>query len=576
MKKILRAAPLALISGVLFGQAPTITAVLDAGGYSAGIAPGSVFVVKGSNLCGTSSTANATAAPYSTAAMGGATIRFTPAGGGSPLDAYMIYCYNASGTTQLAGELPNAAAPGNYNVTVTFNGSTSTAFATTVVARKFQLMTLPSNGSGRALLQNVVSQSQYDLNGFTTGPVSGQSFSRSPARPSEFLVAWGTGLGSAAGFDASAPGGGYDFIAQQHLDVKVLVGGISVTPAYAGRSNLFPGLDNISFQLPANVPTGCSVPVQVSVAGQLSNVATIAIAPGSGASACVDPQFTSSVLSKLDAGGAITAGYFNLTSLNTSFSGQSIRVEGASGSFARYTGDMLTRLPNLASAANGTCQVYTATTSTSGSGGAGAATDLTYLDAGSISLNGPNVTNKAFTKTGNVYSLSLSQFPPAAGSTPLISSGTYTLTGAGGADVGPFNASITIGQPLSITGGLPATVNRSQDLNLAWTGGTSTDVVVIAGTSSVLASGTLANGILNSTTFICTTTAGKQSFVVPSSILSALPATPAGEASVLSVFSTSAPTSGNGFFTAPLTAGGNTDFGLFTAGVGSFATTTYQ
>ena len=573
MENAFRAATLALAATALFAQTPTITAVLDGGGYTANIAPGVVFVIKGNNLCGQSTLATV---PYTTDAMGGATIRFSPSGGGAALDIYMIYCFNFSGTYQLAGELPSTAAPGTYNVTVTANGVTSTAFPATVVARNFQLMTLASNGSGRALLQNAVSQSQYDLNGFTAGPVSGQPFSRSPAAPSQYLIAWGTGLGAAAGYDSTPPAGGYDFIAQQHLDIKAIVGGMPITPIYAGRSNEFPGLDNIVFQLPANVSTGCSVTVQVSVAGQLSNLATIAIAPSAGATACVDPQFSSSVLSKLDAGGTVTAGYFNLTSFSTSIAGQSLRIEGVSGAFAKYTGDTLTRLPNLASASNGACQIYNATTSTSGTGGSGVATDLTYLDAGALTLNGPNVTNKALTNANNVYSLSLSPVPPTPGAMPVVSSGTYTLSGGGGADVGHFTASITVNSPLSITGGLPATVNRSQDLTLNWTGGNSTDVVIIAGTSSVLASGTVSNGTFSSTTFICTTTAGKQTFTVPSSILVELPATPADGASVLSVFSTSAPTSGNGVFTAPLTAGGNTDFGLFTAGAGSFATATYQ
>ena len=570
-------------------QAPTITAVLDAGGYTANLAPGSVFVVKGSNLCTTSTTG---ATPYSTAAMGGATIAFTPAGGGA-VAAYMIYCYNSGGVTQLAAELPSTAAAGNYNVTVTSGGSTSAAFSVTVVARKFQLMTQTSTGSGRGLVQNVVTSSQYDLNGYTTGPVAGAAFSRSPGKPSEILIAWGTGLGAAAGFDATAPAGGLDFLAQG-LDVKAIVNGVAITPGYAGRSNLFPGLDNIYFQLPANVVTGCNITLQISVAGQLSNMTTIAIAPNAAATACVDPQYSSSVLGKLDAGGTVNIGYFGLTSFNSnlSFGGQnySVRVEAASGGFAQYTADNITQVPSLAAAANGACYAYTTTSTTSGGGGP--VSNLKYLDAGAITLNGPNVSNKAFTETKNIYSLSLGtaitggNLPPVPipgfNAQPLITAGTYTLAGAGGADVGAFNASINVNQPLTVTGGLPTTVNRGQNLTLNWTGSGSTDVVVIAGTSTVLASGTVQSGTYNSGTFTCLTTGDKQTFTVPSSILQQLPATPANAATgtafgTLEVFTVSTPTTGNGLFTAPLTAGGSTDFGLFTAGIGSVSSpTTYQ
>lgn len=570
----------ALACGMAYAQGPTITAVQDAGGYTANLAPGIVFVVKGSNLCGTSATANAIAAPYSTAALGGATVRLTPVAGGAGIDAFMIYCFNNGSVTQLAAELPNSTATGDYNVTVTFNGSTSAAFKTTVVARKFQVLSQAGSGSGRTLAQNVVSSSQYDINSYTT------SASRSPGKPSEFLIAAGTGLGAAVGYDASAPPNGLDFIATQNLDVKAIVGGMEITPSYAGRSNQFPGLDYIGFQLPANVTTGCNVPFQVRVAGQLSNETTISIAPDAQSTACVGSQFSPDVLTKLDAGGSIVAGFFDLTSYasNFSFGGQNfaVRAEGASGAFAKYTADTVTELPNLTPSGTGTCQVYQTTSSTAGGG---ANTNLTYLDAGNITLNGPNVSNKAFTKTSNVYTLNLglsgSGLPPGIpgfNASPLITAGTYALAGAGGADIGAFNASITINTPLTITGGLPSTVNRSQNLNIAWTGGGSTDVVLIAGTSSLLVSGTPGNGTYSTTTFICTTTADKQSFSVPSSILMQLPATPSGNtgAGTLSVYSTSTPTNGNGLFSAPLTAGGTTDFALFTAGIGSSGTPTYQ
>ncbi len=573
MKNVVHAAMLSMACTAAFAQAPSITAVLDAGGYTANLSPGIVFVVKGSNLCSGLSTLATT--PYTTAAMGGATVRLTPVAGGAPVDAYMVYCFNNGGNTQLAAELPSTTAAGDYNLIVTLNGTPSTPFKTTVVARKFGLMTQTSSGSGRTLLQNAVTSSQYDVNGYTTAPVPGFNFQRSPAKPLEFLIAWGTGLGAATGFDATAPPGGLDFIAQQSLDVKAIVGGMEITPIYAGRSNLYPGLDNITFQLPANIPTGCNVTFQVRVAGQLSNLTTIAIAPNAQATTCTDPQYSPTTLSKLDAGGSVVAGYFNLTSFNSTINagGQSVsvRVEGASGTFAKYTADTITQLPNLGSPGSGACQVYQ-TTTTSAGGGGGVSTNLTFLDAGGVSLNGPNVANQAFTKSNNVYTLNL-----GANSTPVIAAGKYSLTGAGGADIGPFTANITIDQPLTLTGGLPSTVNRAQNLALAWTGG-GTDIVLIAGTSSVLISGTANNGTFNTGTFICTTTADKQTFTVPSSILQQLPATPTGGTGVgtLAVYTTTVPSTGNGLFSAPLTAGGTTDFALFTAGIGNTATLAYQ
>jgi len=580
MGSILSTAVLALAGAAAFAQAPIITAVVDAAGYTPNLAAGSVFIVEGTDLCGPDATATT---PYGAGPIGGATIQLTPVAGGTPLNAYMIYCFDTSGATQLAAEVPSNAAPGDYNVTVTFSGITA-PFKTTVVAQKFQLMTQSGTGSGRALVQNVVSTTQYDLNGFSNGAVADASYFRSPAKPSAFLIAWGTGLGAAAAFDAEPPAT-LDFLAQG-LDVKVVVGGVEVSPVYAGRSNVFPGLDNIVFQLPANVPAGCSVPLEVRIAGQLSNLTTIAIASNGNADAC-DSQFTPDALARLDAGGTVTAGFFNLTGFvtNLTVQGQSlaVRVEGATGTFARFDADTLTELPNFSTAAIGTCQVYQ-TPTTSASVGLLVSSGVKLLDAGNIALNGPNASNRALAETNNVYALSLgtalaiSGLPPMPGfnSSPLITQGSYTLSGTGGTDVGPFSVSVTVNPPLKITGGLPLIVNRNQDLNLSWTGG-GAGLVLIAGSASALTSGTVDNGTFNTGSFLCVTAADQQSFTVRSSLLLQLPATPAGAGvGTLAAYTMSAPARTNGLFGVPLTAGGTTDFALFTAGIGESSAAVYH
>ena len=586
MGKVFSIALLALAGTTAFAQAPTITAILDAAGYTANLAQGSVFVVEGTNLCGTDAVAPM---PYGTGPLSGAAIQFAPVpqfpvvAAASPFNAYMIYCFNSSGTTQLAAEVPSDAAPGNYNVTVAFNG-TSAPFQTTVVAQKFQLMTQTGTGSGRALVQNVVSATQYDLNGFTNGAVAGASYFRSPAKPSQYLVAWGTGLGAAVGFDATPPAA-LDFVSQG-LDVKVIIGGLEIAPVYAGRSNVFPGLDNVIFQLPASLPAGCSVPFEVRVAGQLSNLTTLAVAGNASAAAC-DSQFTPDALAKLDSGGTVTAGFFNLTSFTTNLTvqGQSlaVRVEGATGTFGRFNADTITQLPNLSAAAIGGCQLYQTSTVSAGFG-ALISSGLTFLDAGNLTLHGPNVSNKGFADSSSLYALNLGTalaipgLPPMPGfnSSPLITAGNYTLAGTGGADVGPFSVSASVNPPLKITGALPLTVNRNQDLNLSWTGGGS-GLVLIAGSSSILTNGTMDNGTFHTGGFLCVATADKRSITVPSSLLLQLPATPAGTGvGTLAVYSMSAPTHGDGLFAAPLTAGGTTDFAIFTAGIGASEAAVYQ
>jgi hypothetical protein len=129
------------------GITPAITAVVDAAAYTSNIAEGSVFVVKGTNLCG-SGTVYGTV-PYSTGPLNGVQISFTPVGGGAASNAFMVYTYGAGSLNQLAAILPSTVPPGSYDVTVTRDGSVSAAFKVSVVAHKFGIISVNGSGAGR-------------------------------------------------------------------------------------------------------------------------------------------------------------------------------------------------------------------------------------------------------------------------------------------------------------------------------------------------------------------------------------------------------------------------------------------
>ena len=81
---------------------PSITSVLDGGGYTVDVAQGEVFVVKGINLS-PSGYVPATAPSYpTTAGLNGVRITLTAVSGGAVVNAYMVYTYNLSGVNQLA------------------------------------------------------------------------------------------------------------------------------------------------------------------------------------------------------------------------------------------------------------------------------------------------------------------------------------------------------------------------------------------------------------------------------------------------------------------------------------------
>ena len=465
---------------------------------------------------------------------------------------------------QLAAILPSTVAPGAYNVTVTYAGSTSTGFAAQVVASKPGIITQDSTGNGLAAAQVLPS---YNLIRLTTGTVAGTAIE--PAHPGDTVVVYGTGLGPVPFADNNpVPNAGYTF-----SNVQAIVGGTTITPLYAGRTPGASGLDQIAFTLPSNITTGCAVTLQIMEGNGTSSATTLSIAPSSSATACVYPGLTTAQLENLDQGGTFTTGAFEIIQSTEAVSGTNETDSLASGSFSQLTGFELSSATsssvvavpgNYTTTTIGACTVYqfTSTGTGSGTGTVLAGGVSTTLDAGTVTLNGPsgsNITNEALTETNNIYSKTLGesgftglQNPPNG----VIVAGTYTLAGAGGKDVGAFNTSLTLA-PLTVTGALPATVTESAGVTINWTGGNAPDVVEIFGVSSST-TGSGSTAVTTTAEFLCQTTAGEGTFTVAPSVLTLLPkvstsAVSAGTGSgSLGVYTEPAAAT----FTAPLTAGG--------------------
>jgi uncharacterized protein (TIGR03437 family) len=545
---------------------PTITSVQDAANNTANIALGSIFIVKGSNLSPSGYTPFGIPRPTTS---GGVAVNLTPVAGGSPTSAYLVYLYNQSGVNQIACILPSTLSPGPYNVTVTNGSAVSAAVATTVVASKPALFTQDQTGTGLAVVQNYISQTQVDLNRLTTGSFNGVTIS--PAKPGQTLIAWGTGLGGyAAGDNVASPV--HDFSTAE--PITAIVNGVSIPVAFAGRAG-YAGEDQINFTLPANIPTGCVSTLQLSVNGVLSGLTYISIAPSTSATACVLPGYTSDQLMNFDKGGTLTIGGFSLLQLSESVpSFGTGKFDSVSGGFTQITGFQLGSAAAVQASviASGSCRVVQVTVS----GTQTVADTATNLDAGSISITGPsgsNLTNQKLTEDSyNYYNYTIGiegVTIPGATANGSIVPGTYTLTGAGGKDVGSFNTSITLGTPLTLSGAFPTTVTESAGLTLNWTGGNASDVVEIVGSAGTT-TGSGANQVINSTEFFCSTTAGQKTFTVPASILTQMP-TGASANGSLQVFSGPTPTS----FSPSLTAGG-TIASTFDSFIGTGGQVVYQ
>jgi len=256
------------------------------------IAPGSYFVIFGSGLG--PSTLAVGSLPFGTALPGatGTSVTFSSLNGPS----YKAYLYYA-GATQVSGILPSNVPPQQYNVTVTYNGVTSKPEPVFVTPANPGLFTRNQAGFGTVKAQAFRSATDYF-----------EPTLSAPAAPGQVIALYGTGLGAANAPDNAAPGA-----VQVKGPVTVYVNGEAVTPAYAGRSPQYPGLDQINFTLPTDLAPGCYTDLVVGVAGFSSNVVSIPTA-AAGAT-CTHPLgLNAAALAKLDAGGTVNVGLLALFS----------------------------------------------------------------------------------------------------------------------------------------------------------------------------------------------------------------------------------------------------------------------
>jgi len=350
--------------------------------------------------------------------------------------------------------------------------------------------------------------------------------------------------------------------------VQVFVGTVPVQPFYNGRAPGLAGVDQINFFIPQNAPQGCYVPIQVVVAGLSSNTVTIAIGPNR--QACSDSNPFGATTRNGGKDGMVGLVRFNVTDpTNPQVSGVG-DLGLATFTQQQATGDLgfslFTSLPPL-----NTCTYYNNLNILNGilGGQLPASPGVTQLDAGaSISVKGKNGAralsySDSSTKlspylgllgaSGLFASLGLSSSPP------FLDPDTYTVSGPGGNDVGPF--SFTMGIPTAATWtnrDQISSVDRTQNLNITWSGGdASKQGGLILGFASVPDSSTSAG-------FACLTTLDKGSFSVPTAMMANLPSTvgvgQGGDMQSALVFATVP--QGNQFATFNTSGGPSLDSGL--------------
>jgi uncharacterized protein (TIGR03437 family) len=486
-------------TGPTIAQGGIVNAASNRGG---GIAQGSFFTIYGSNL-GPPTPQQVYQFPIPDN-LGGVSVTITQ--GSTVKKAYMFYI----SATQVNGIMPSDAPLGNVQIAVNYNNVPSSAMATTIVKTAYGIFST-AGGPGPGIVLNYNSVSDQPLN-----------MASIPAKPGQVEVMWGTGLGPITTPDNQPPPGG-----NLPVPVEVWVGSQQASVAYSGRAPGNAAIDQINFTVPANAPTGCSVPVQVNAGGTWSN--TVRMAISTDGKHCQD---SFSPFGNVSSTGG-NAGTIALIRLK--FNGQSTKTGGpinaafdlGIGAFVKNSpgGDLayspLTNLPppGACSSTNTKADQGTLTSNIFGidptiastldagaqltvTGGAGGASGTMTQSLGTA--------NPYAGLLGGILNISSSMTMPP----PFLDGGPFTVSGPGGKDVGPFTTNIALTPAITWTNP-PSTINRASPLTLTWTGGDSTEVVVIGGSSTDQTSKAYGG-------FTCVAPAGAHSFTVPVNTLADL------------------------------------------------------
>jgi uncharacterized protein (TIGR03437 family) len=547
--KFLKIGLLAALSAAAAWAQPTIARVVNSASYveapsdgatppnkvgNNNVAQGAIFVAIGTGL-GPAALVQAQVLPLPTSLpspTGSTSVSIKS--GGQSFDAFMIYSFSGA----VAAILPSTVPVGNAQVVVTYNGQASAPSTISVVKSRVGIYTLNSGGTGPAAIQFGGTANLVNL---TT-----------PATPGSILTLYGTGLGAITIADNIPPGA-----VLVGSNVKVNVAGKQVQGAdilYAGRSPNFPGLDQINFRVPADAALGCYIPAEVTASGIPSQQFTISIS--SDPTACVHPLgLSKDALTRLDTpGGTANVGLFLF--LRAVVAG--IPAEGAGGLFNKADFNSVFQMYNRITVAFGgssfpvavgSCAVLDTIDPPSGF----AVPDFTLLggkeiNAGDGMTIAPGSSFIVKNPTGGYLNVFFGTFGP----------GPFTLTSAGGPEVGAFTATTTMPDNLVWTNVGSFAKPPLGDLTIAWTGGTggsagANAIVTVFGSSVVVNPNDPSKN--RGAQFFCNAPATAGKFVVPAAVVQRLPSSTGLAAGEVAFGNLGINSGGGSPFTAPLTSG---------------------
>jgi uncharacterized protein (TIGR03437 family) len=430
----------------------------------------------------------------------------------------MIYVVACGAVSQLAGIVPSNVPVGTGTLTVSYGGQSGSA-PIQVVDRMPGLFTINQGGTGVAIIQNYNSATDLPINTLAT-----------PAKPGQYAIAWGTGLGPDGNSDTDAPKP-----TDLPINLELYVGGKLATLLYKGRSGCCAGTDQIDFQVPAGVD-GCYVPVVVKIGTAVSNFTTMSVSATG--SACSDAAgFTAGDVQAAQHNNKIRLGIVSLDRADSELvtapgTGAVTRRDQATAAFADLSYVALLGLPVREVSMPGSCTVWRGNTHDLLLDRPPILTPYVNLDAGTITVNGATGSTP-LTYGAGFYNRPLGASgyrEPAGGPTQspgiaFLDPGVVTISAAGGGPVpggkpiGAFSASIPATAPPSFDNRFAvADVDRTQGVTVNWSGVDPAAIVAIRGIS--VPNGPAAAGVA----FFCVEKAAVGQFTIPPSVLLSLPA----------------------------------------------------
>jgi hypothetical protein len=306
---------------------------------------------------------------------------------------------------------------------------------------------------------------------------------------------------------------------------------------YRGRT-AFPGLDQINVQVPTLDTYGCAIAVVISTNSVAANSTTIPVAAsgttcptgGGGGGGNTSTIPTQSEIDRWIANG-YAYGSINIgrsTSHDADFitgvftTTRSSTFDAFFGRISGLPSAMSNLLQNYVSPSVGQCSVLILNTATFNPF---PGLTFTSYDAGpAITGSGPNGSQVATrTSSSGSFSYDAANLPAS-----FITSGRYTLSGTGGANVGAFSGALDVGADLTWTNWEEAkTITRSSGYTVRWTGGSSSQLVEISGLQ--------VSSTQQIVTFTCLANRSAGQFTIPGGILSQLPASPSISAGGFSI-----------------------------------------